>query len=68
MGFELLEPRELLAAFDVLVFSKTAGFRHDSISAGIAAIQALGAANDFPSSRRKTPRSLPRPTWRSSRP
>ena len=35
------------AAFDVLVFSKTAGFRHDSIPAGITAIQQLGAANDF---------------------
>ena len=33
--------------FDVLVFSKTAGFRHDAIPAGIAAIQQLGAANDF---------------------
>jgi plastocyanin/type 1 glutamine amidotransferase len=32
---------------NVLVFSKTAGFRHDSIDEGIAAIQALGAANDF---------------------
>ncbi|HET8784604.1 MAG TPA: ThuA domain-containing protein, partial [Candidatus Limnocylindrales bacterium] len=31
----------------VLVFSKTAGFRHDSIPAGITAIQELGAANDF---------------------
>src|SRR4051794_9672901 len=31
----------------VLVFSKTAGFRHDSIPAGIQAIQELGAANDF---------------------
>ena len=31
----------------MLVFSKTAGFRHDSIDEGIAAIQALGAANDF---------------------
>jgi glucose/arabinose dehydrogenase/type 1 glutamine amidotransferase len=37
----------MLAAFDVLVFSKTAGFRHDSIDEGVAAIQALGAANDF---------------------
>ncbi|WP_020521519.1 ThuA domain-containing protein [Catelliglobosispora koreensis] len=35
------------AAFSVLVFSKTAGFRHDSIPAGIAAIQALGTANNF---------------------
>ncbi len=33
--------------FDVLVFSKTAGFRHDSIPAGVAAIEALGTANDF---------------------
>ena len=32
---------------NVLVFSETAGFRHDSIPEGIAAIQALGAANDF---------------------
>jgi PKD repeat protein/glucose/arabinose dehydrogenase len=31
----------------VLVFSKTAGFRHDSIPAGITAIQELGAANGF---------------------
>src|SRR5262245_58136902 len=31
LGFERLEPRQMLAAFDVLVFSKTAGFRHDSI-------------------------------------
>ena len=31
----------------VLVFSETAGFRHDSIPQGIAAIQELGAANDF---------------------
>ncbi|GAA2360564.1 ThuA domain-containing protein [Dactylosporangium salmoneum] len=41
-------PRAAAATpFDVLVFSKTAGFRHDSIPAGIAAIQALGAANGF---------------------
>ena len=31
----------------VLVFSKTAGFRHDSIPPGITAIQALAAANGF---------------------
>ncbi|MEV4116530.1 ThuA domain-containing protein [Nonomuraea sp. NPDC049695] len=35
------------AAFKVLVFSKTAGFRHDSIPNGIQAIRDLGAANDF---------------------
>ncbi len=33
--------------YDVLVFSKTAGFRHDSIAAGITAIQQLGSANSF---------------------
>jgi type 1 glutamine amidotransferase len=31
----------------VLVFSKTAGFRHDSIPAGIAAIRQLGGAHGF---------------------
>jgi type 1 glutamine amidotransferase len=31
----------------VLVFSKTGGFRHDSIPAGIAAIRGLGRANGF---------------------
>ena len=35
------------AANRVLVFSKTLGFRHDSIPAGIAAIQQLGATNGF---------------------
>nr|WP_189936181.1 ThuA domain-containing protein [Streptomyces sulfonofaciens] len=35
------------AGYDVLVFSKTAGFRHDSIPAGIQAITELGAANGF---------------------
>jgi len=31
----------------VLVFSKTAGFRHDSIPAGITSIRSLGRANGF---------------------
>jgi type 1 glutamine amidotransferase len=31
----------------VLVFSKTAGFRHDSIPAGIAAVRQLGSQNGF---------------------
>lgn len=35
------------ARFDVLVFSKTAGYRHDSIPDGIAAIQALGRQHRF---------------------
>src|SRR5215470_5639832 len=35
------------ASYKVLVFSATAGFRHDCIPNGIAAIQALGSTNDF---------------------
>jgi type 1 glutamine amidotransferase len=35
------------APYDVLVFSKTAGFRHDAIPAGIQMIRDLGAANNF---------------------
>ncbi|MBN6042236.1 ThuA domain-containing protein [Amycolatopsis sp. 195334CR] len=35
------------APYDVLVFSKTTGFRHDSIPAGIQLIRDLGAANNF---------------------
>ncbi|MEV0620165.1 ThuA domain-containing protein [Nonomuraea sp. NPDC050404] len=34
-------------AYQVLVFSKTAGFRHDSIPAGIRAISDLGATGGF---------------------
>ncbi|MFV2145033.1 ThuA domain-containing protein [Isoptericola sp. G70] len=44
------EPPPVEAAaeeFDLLVFSKTAGFRHGSIPAGIAAIQRLGDDNGF---------------------
>jgi type 1 glutamine amidotransferase len=35
------------APFRVLVFSRTTGYRHASIPAGITAIQVLGALNDF---------------------
>jgi type 1 glutamine amidotransferase len=35
------------APYDVLVFSKTAGFRHDAIPVGIQTIRELGAANNF---------------------
>ncbi|MFI6297181.1 ThuA domain-containing protein [Nonomuraea sp. NPDC050790] len=34
-------------AYQVLVFSKTAEFRHDAIPAGVQAIRELGAANNF---------------------
>jgi type 1 glutamine amidotransferase len=33
--------------YKVLVFSKTAGFRHDSIPAAVAAIRTLGSRNNF---------------------
>ena len=35
------------ARFRALVFSRTTGFRHDSIPAGIAAIKKLGADHQF---------------------
>jgi type 1 glutamine amidotransferase len=35
------------ASFTILVFSKTAAFRHESIADGIAAIRALGAEHGF---------------------
>ncbi|MFG1640885.1 carbohydrate-binding protein [Amycolatopsis sp. NPDC049252] len=40
-------PTQVDPAYNVLVFSKTAGFRHDSIPAGIQAIKELGTANGF---------------------
>ncbi len=42
--FSFLVPKKQPA---VLVFSKTNGYRHASIPAGIAAIKAMGAANNF---------------------
>ncbi len=38
---------EETAPFNALIFSKTAGFRHGSIGAGVAAIQQLGADHGF---------------------
>src|SRR5262245_38610181 len=35
------------ASYKVLVFSYTAGFRHDSITNGLATIQFLGSTNNF---------------------
>ena len=34
-------------AFDILVFSKTTGYRHQSIETGIAAIKVLGEKHNF---------------------
>ncbi|MFF5217139.1 ThuA domain-containing protein [Micromonospora sp. NPDC000442] len=43
----LAAPEAAADDFSVLVFSKTAGFRHASIPTGIAAIQELGAEHGF---------------------
>lgn len=44
---EEAERRADAASYDVLVFSKTAGFRHDSIPAGIDALRVLGRQQGF---------------------
>ncbi|MFD5799745.1 ThuA domain-containing protein [Streptomyces sp. NPDC127020] len=41
------DPLQRAADFDVLVFSKTAGFRHDAIPAGIDALRELGGQGGF---------------------
>lgn len=41
------ESKPLLEESSVLVFSKTAGFRHNSIEAGIEAVKQLGELNGF---------------------
>jgi type 1 glutamine amidotransferase len=41
------EPGPAADPYRVLVFSRTAGFRHDSIPAGIRAVRDLGAAHSF---------------------
>jgi type 1 glutamine amidotransferase len=40
-------PTPVTSTFSILVFSKTAGFRHDSIPAGVTAVRQLGAARGF---------------------
>jgi type 1 glutamine amidotransferase len=46
-GSAQVQSAEADSTFSVLVFSKTAGFRHDSIPAGIDAVRALGERNRF---------------------
>ncbi|MDT0265330.1 ThuA domain-containing protein [Streptomyces sp. DSM 44915] len=46
-GIAAAHPGHGEETFQALVFSKTEGFRHDSIPAGIAAIEALGADHGF---------------------
>jgi type 1 glutamine amidotransferase len=41
------EPRGAEASYEVLVFSRTEGFRHESIAAGIRAIHKMGADEKF---------------------
>jgi cytochrome c len=40
-------PSPVTPTFSILVFSKTAGFRHDSIPAGVTAVRQLGTARGF---------------------
>lgn len=40
-------PSDNTEPYKILVFSKTAGFRHDSIPAAVAAIRTLGSQNNF---------------------
>ena len=40
-------PSPVTPTFSILVFSKTAGFRHDSIPAGVEAVRRLGPARGF---------------------
>jgi len=40
-------PSPVASTFSILVFSKTAGFRHDSIPAGIEAVRRQGSARGF---------------------
>ena len=42
-----MTPATTLAQFDVLVFSKTNGYRHESIEAGVEALRKLGKENGF---------------------
>ncbi|MER7729128.1 lectin [Streptomyces sp. NPDC096323] len=45
-------------AYDVLVFSRTAGFRHSSIGSGVTALRELGAANNFTVDATEDPRAF----------
>ena len=47
LAFAALQSCEPPTPARVLVFSKTAGYRHESIEAGKAALMRLGAANGF---------------------
>jgi type 1 glutamine amidotransferase len=46
-GTDPVRPADVSPTFRVLVFSKTAGFRHDSIPDGVGAIAAMGVRHGF---------------------
>ena len=46
-GAPAAAPAPAHAPFQILVFSRTTGYRHASIATGITAIEVLGAFNDF---------------------
>ncbi|WP_211238340.1 ThuA domain-containing protein [Deinococcus pimensis] len=48
-------PAEQATPFDVLVYTRTTGFRHASIDAGVDAVRALGTANGFAVTRSENP-------------
>jgi hypothetical protein len=49
--------------WQILVFTKTAEFRHDSIPAAIAAVRQLGAANGFGVDQTEDAARSPTGTW-----
>jgi type 1 glutamine amidotransferase len=55
------------ATFEVLVFTRTEGFRHGSIEAGVAALRELGAANGFAVTHSEDPASFSETTLHAFR-
>ena len=47
LALGLAPPASAAPAFRALLFTKTAGYRHDSIPAGISMFQQQAAANNF---------------------
>src|SRR6188768_2575071 len=47
LAMALVKPAAAAPAFRALVFTKTVGYRHDSIPAGISMFQQQAAANNF---------------------
>lgn len=47
LSLALVQPASAAPAFRALLFTKTAGYRHDSIPAGVSMFQQQAAANNF---------------------